>query len=446
MGHQTPPPSYSPQASTHKHAALFPPPRWNDIWAAILFVLHFLGVVAAVGYTVHRGVRYELMYNVDLSTFTFPIINFGTVVLVAILVSLIVLRAMRVAPAFMIHFSMLTTIVLFALMAVVSAILQLPHAVIALSILAVLEIFWYLLSIKRIPFSAALLTNVISVLDLYPAMYLAAGLSTIVAVVYFGLVFTAVAATFYLINHGSVGDNAIFVFVYLAFSGFWTTEVILNTLQTCVAGVYATFYFLHGTGQLIVNPTAASMRRATTYSFGSICFGSLLVALIRTLRFVLKSFKDDRNLTGAIVGCLLAILEDLMSYFNFYAYTYIAIYGTSYISAAKCSWNLMKSHGVDAIVNDNLIGSCLFLFSLFVAVLTSAISSGICHILGRNEDIPTYALGSAVLGLAVSLIISQIIAAGSTATFVCLAEDPEALRRTKPELYNYVMQKYNLHV
>jgi len=67
---------------------------------------------------------------------------------------------------------------------------------------------------------------------------------------------------------------------------------------------------------------------------------------------------------------LAGIIEGLVEYFNHYAYTQVAIYGKDYISAAKDTWRLIKSHGIDIIINDNLIGNVLVMGSLLVGVVT----------------------------------------------------------------------------
>jgi hypothetical protein len=49
---------------------------------------------------------------------------------------------------------------------------------------------------------------------------------------------------------------------------------------------------------------------------------------------------------------------------------------------------------------------------------------------------------SFLIGICISLIFFEIIESGVATTFVCLAEDPNALRRTKPDLYEKIRQTY----
>ncbi len=48
-----------------------------------------------------------------------------------------------------------------------------------------------------------------------------------------------------------------------------------------------------------------------------------------------------------------------------------------------------------------------------------------------------------LIGAAEFSILGETIESGVAATFVCLAEDPAALRRTKPELFDKIAQVYS---
>lgn len=116
-----------------------------------------------------------------------------------------------------------------------------------------------------------------------------------------------------------------------------------------------------------------------TYSFGSISFGSLLVAIIQLLRqiigFVQQAEADSGNpimyFVFCILQCFVGLLQWALQFFNHYAYTEIALFGKAYISAAKDTWRLIKDRGIDALINDCLIDSVLTMGSLMVAYVTA---------------------------------------------------------------------------
>lgn len=98
--------------------------------------------------------------------------------------------------------------------------------------------------------------------------------------------------------------------------------------------------------QLPKGATRGAFKRAMTYSFGSISLGSLLVAIIQFMRQICSAAQrgaaNEGNLVGSILfcilGCLIGILEWAVEFLNRYAFSYIALYGKSYIAAAKDTW------------------------------------------------------------------------------------------------------------
>ena len=79
------------------------------------------------------------------------------------------------------------------------------------------------------------------------------------------------------------GGSLYGILVHQLFTMYWVSEVIRNVTHVTVCGSHASWYFA-GDNYRAANPTLGAFRRAATYSFGSICFGSLLVAILQTLR------------------------------------------------------------------------------------------------------------------------------------------------------------------
>jgi hypothetical protein len=84
------------------------------------------------------------------------------------------------------------------------------------------------------------------------------------------------------------------------------------------AGVVAEWWF---TGNR-AGATWASFKRALTTSFGSICFGSLFLAVIRALhQMLLEMRKSENNACVCLANCLLTCVDSVATYFNRYAFT-----------------------------------------------------------------------------------------------------------------------------
>ena len=129
-------------------------------------------------------------------------------------------------------------------------------------------------------------------------------------------------------------------FFLLLLAIFWSQQVFQNTIHVVIAGVVSTWWFVPEDASSCCSPAiGGSFVRATTTSFGSICFGSLLVAIIQTLRAMVESARSDSDNGSCgqafflcIIDCLLRCIEDILEYFNKFAYIYVGM--VSYYAAA----------------------------------------------------------------------------------------------------------------
>ena len=62
----------------------------------------------------------------------------------------------------------------------------------------------------------------------------------------------------------------------------------------------------------------------------------------------------------------------------------VALYGKSYLNAAKDTWRLFKDRGIDALVNDCLIANIWTFGSIAVGALTSAFAYIYVKAVGPN--------------------------------------------------------------
>ena len=72
-----------------------------------------------------------------------------------------------------------------------------------------------------------------------------------------------------------------------------------------------------------------------TYSFGSICLGSLLVAIVQAIRqFVESARESEDGCLRCIADCLLSCLESILEMFNEWAFVYVGLC----VGGPMCSW------------------------------------------------------------------------------------------------------------
>eukprot|EP00002_Diphylleia_rotans_P030794 TRINITY_DN6369_c0_g1_i1.p1 TRINITY_DN6369_c0_g1~~TRINITY_DN6369_c0_g1_i1.p1 ORF type:complete len:522 (+),score=90.27 TRINITY_DN6369_c0_g1_i1:49-1614(+) len=313
-----------------------------------------------------------------------------------------------------------------------------------LSIFIVLHVIWVVLSRKYIPLSVALVQAMLECMELYPAMIVTTFAVVLVQIAWLAIWIYTASITFLAgtseEKESETGPALLSVFLMLSY--VWTSEVLKNVVHVTVAGTTATWYF-HATTRK--DPTLQSFKRATTTSFGSICFGSLLVAIMRIIRYIAESARKQSDSDSGEKGlfslvfmcigeCIIRILGRLLEIFNYFAYIQIAIYGSTFIQAGKDAWSLFKSSGMELLVNNNLMDGVVFLLHLLGGVITG-LTTGIwyAYAVGGNDWILIALLGFLIGYLILGLVMS-VVSSGVNTIFVCYAEDPQALSIHHPTL------------
>jgi hypothetical protein len=200
--------------------------------------------------------------------------------------------------------------------------------------------------------------------------------------------------------------------------------------------------------------TMPAVKRSCTSSFGSICEGSLIVAIIETLRQMAEQARRDngnRDLAATCAACLLGCLSDMAQYFNKWAFIFVGIYGLPFAEAGKSVFELFKERGWNLIINDNLVDNVLSLFIVSVGAVTAALAVIFTQIeAGVFEDLEQKELVMGFIGFFIGISMCQIVMGtvqSAVATiFVCFAEDPHAMQAKHPakfrDLANAWLQVY----
>jgi len=350
----------------------------------------------------------------------------------------------------LIYFCMILSIIVYAFAIVFLIFIGLfyPVGIIMIIVFLINVVFFYFWR-RRIPFAALILGTVSGLIKKYPATTAVPFVAAIVHLVW-NVVWIFAFVTAYTLSIPSDPNNgtnlSILVYVVFVFFYFWAGQVFTNTVHVTICGVFATWYFQM---QNMQNPTSNSAKRALTTSFGSICYGSLLVAIIKTLRFLAQTRGNNNGgamaIIACIIVCLLRCIEQIIQYLNTYAFCQVAIYGKPFCTAAKDTWTLFQQHGIDALVNDNLVGTVLSYSCLLGGIFSAGFAYLICWGLsGSYYPIPVIAcVIGLLLGLFVLAIVLQVVHSGVVTIFVCFSMEPSALNANAPELYNKMREAYN---
>jgi hypothetical protein len=226
---------------------------------------------------------------------------------------------------------------------------------------------WYAKSVwPRIPFAAVNMSTAIAAIRANFGVTLFAFLFPILGVfwtIIWVIAFTGVMEQQY--SDDPDNSSAVYGYLFLLFlSMFFTEQVLENSVQVTVSGVVGTWWVAPEDNGFCSAAVCNSFIRTMTTSFGSICFGSLLVAIIRALKALaqqarqngdggigaciaecilgcLASLVECKLILNLIVFCLLCRLSHRHSYschilslhttdFNKWAFVYVGIYGFSY--------------------------------------------------------------------------------------------------------------------
>ena len=147
-------------------------------------------------------------------------------------------------------------------------------------------------------------------------------------------------------------NNTVYAGWYMLFTFFWTSEFIVAVGQIYVALSVSTWYFTreksHFDGTLTV---VSSFQKTIFYHSGTAAFGSLVIAIVKTIRAVVASIKKKANkikrckqlvkVILCIIQCCLWCIEKCLKFLNKNAYVATAIHGYSFCKAARHAFFLI---------------------------------------------------------------------------------------------------------
>ncbi|KAL7687606.1 putative choline transporter [Plasmopara halstedii] len=236
---------------------------------------------------------------------------------------------------------------------------------------------------------------------------------------------------------------------YMLVGLYWGQQVLQNILTCTTAGVIATWWYQPNAQKA----TVGALYRSITTSFGSICFGSLIVAVLQALRTMADAAKrrarEERSgglaCLACMAECVLSFLAGVMEYVNQWAYVYVGVYGYPFRKSGKAVMDLFTNRGWTAVINDDLTSSALTFGAMGVGIVTCCVGMLMVRYspmewfsaLGsRTSAYSSMALIGFVVGLSVALILAHVIIAALHTIFVCFAEDPVAFNRNHPKHYD----------
>ncbi|KAJ3679681.1 hypothetical protein LUZ60_017692 [Juncus effusus] len=312
---------------------------------------------------------------------------------------------------------------------------------VAFAVGAALQFLYILSVIERFPFTMLVLNKSVKMVRSLPEAMGVGYAFTLLVLGWMVLWSFGVAGIVAL----SIDDSGRWwLLVVFSVSLFWTGAVLCNTVHVIVSGMVF-LVLLHGNrsaASMPPNPLLTSLRYALSTSFGSICYGSLFTALIRTLRWEIRGVRSKIGNNECLLCCvdfLFHIVETLVRFFNKYAYVQIAVYGKSFNRSARDAWELFQSTGVEALIAYDCSGAVL-LMSVILGGLITGTCTGVWVWFKRGDKVimvgtTAMLMGMILMGLAVVVVESAV-----TSIYICFAEDPNLIENWDPEFFIQLSQ------
>jgi hypothetical protein len=108
--------------------------------------------------------------------------------------------------------------------------------------------------------------------------------------VYRGDIFTSVA---------DYGDQNLIRFYVFVFGTLWSNAMIQAIGIFVISSACCMWYYSHGPGQSLDSPIFRSYKMVFRYHFGSLAFGSFILALVQMLQLIVEVFKKQAEASGA---------------------------------------------------------------------------------------------------------------------------------------------------
>ncbi|KAJ1643585.1 putative choline transporter, neither null mutation nor overexpression affects choline transport [Coemansia asiatica] len=451
-------------------------PKFRDLWAALLFLAHFALFVVMAALFIRALPSSAFKHSGDLkfskNFYSWPtMIMWLCVLLVSIVFSVIYLGVLQMFAGQMLVISFWFSVIAMIGTGIYYLAAKIWFAGAIMLIFGVLYALMWFSWRHRIPFSKLVLETVCHITRKFPSTMVVSLVFLVIQTAYSAMWSLALAGSFkYMEKYQSCSTHVdrngrqyqscsnakeVLAWVYMVFSFYWTSSVILNVLHTTICGTFATFYFFDGApgGYPTNHVTLSSLKRSLTNSFGSICFGSLIVTIIQTIRSLLRALRNQEGdnfavqLLACCIDCILGCIEGIVEFFNKYAYVEIAIFGKPFVQAAKDTWTLIKDRGVDALINDCLIGNVLQMGAFLCAAIV-ALVAWLYITITKPEYNSTGSytapiiIAAFVIAMSMFMVLLKCIDSGAATTFVCLAEDPDVMARNNPRLFAMVRETY----
>jgi len=225
----------------------------------------------------------------------------------------------------------------------------------------------------------------------------------------------------------STSDISTYLGMYHFFGLLWINQLIQAISMCTIAGVVNKYYWTRdksAKGAFGRTPILSSLYISFRYHFGSLCFGSLIIAICQFIRACLayidsktKKLQQTNILIKIFmkaVQCFMCLLEKCLKWISKSAYIMIAMKGHSFCYSTREAVGLIWDNAAQMAVSNTIVS-----FMLLLAKMCISVASGLAFYFIVDSD-EAYAAGgtSELSNPAVPLVLTFMIAFFVASTFM----------------------------
>ncbi|KAL7467429.1 hypothetical protein ACHAXS_007672 [Conticribra weissflogii] len=230
-------------------------------------------------------------------------------------------------------------------------------------------------------------------------------------------------------------NNTMYAVIYMISMWFWTSQFIVAVGQIVIS-LAISFWYFNRDRKFISNATfLKAVSIATIYHLGTAAFGSLVIAIIKTIRTILTYMekKAARSklkvvlVTMRILKCLLWCLEKCIKFVNKQAYIQTAIFGYPFCQPCRMGFFLIMRNSLRISAVSVVSQFILFISKVFITVASTV--AGYFYLERNFEDklnflmVPTSLI--AVTAYAASEMFNEVFGMSISTILQCFVADEE---------------------
>jgi hypothetical protein len=440
---------------------------WKDLGFAIAFWIHLALVMIFAFALGIRAVRSDLKKPYDDPTRT--VFDYNSALFIRVFIGAAFVSGLVAFAAFfvlqrcagrIIKCALYMGVAMQILLCISLFIVAWPMGIITL--IFVLISIWYIYYVRnRIAFAEAHIQVGCAALRSHPSLILVAIVMLAVQLIWVCLWSLMALGFEHVMNgsnepHGNRVIGGLFAIILLT-SLFWGALTFRNVTHFITACVVGQWWFVADAQRQYA--VEVSAQRAFTTNFGTISFGSLILAFIKALRLIAQANESSARREGNILVlliscvavCILRIFEGLVRYLNEWAFIYAALTGQSFREASRSFLELFQKRGWTMIINDDLAGNALTIVTIAIGFISAGIGGVSVYAIMSKSPSRAAIAGMAAffcfkIGITMGTIMASILSSSVRTAFVCFAMNPAALGATHPEhLQNLLEAWYKFH-